>query len=194
MLQMRARLVLVILAALGVGLVWWLIPKDAPSTPPSAPSGAQDAPASPVRAQAHALAVLRQWDDQRAAAYAAGNLAALKSLYEPGSPAGRRDLTVLRTYRERGLRVEQMETQVLELRVLSATDDRLELVVTDRLSRAIAVGEAGSWRLPRDAASSQRVVFVRREGEWVVTRVTALDAQSRRADSSTSVTVGSRNS
>ncbi|WP_395691251.1 hypothetical protein [Nocardioides sp.] len=37
--------------------------------------------------------VLDAWDEQRAAAWSAGDVAGLRSLYTPGSAAGRADVT-----------------------------------------------------------------------------------------------------
>jgi len=145
---------------------------------------------APSRAQA--LAVLKAWDDDRAAAYETGDVAALARLYVPRSATGRRDVEVLRSYRLRGLRVEGMQTQILKLSVVSATGQRIELQVTDRLAAATAVGEFGRWRLPRDRATNERVVLVRYADSWRVARVKADSAgQAPSAEASTSATVGS---
>ncbi|MEI2810884.1 MAG: hypothetical protein V9F00_12020 [Nocardioides sp.] len=181
---LRVRLVLAIVAALAVGSIWWLVPRGAAGDPQPGPQPSQEA---------RALAILRAWDDARAAAYASGDLVALKALYIPGSAVGRRDQRVLRDYRARGLRVEGMQTQILELRILHTSEDRLELAVTDRLAGAVAVGESGRWRLPRDVASAQRVVLVRARGQWLVASVDVVESQSPSAVASTSATVGSEN-
>ncbi|WP_133241233.1 hypothetical protein [Nocardioides gansuensis] len=112
--------------------------------------------------------VLARWDARRSAAWAAGDIAALRRLYAPGSEAGRADARMLRSYAARGLRVEGLTTQVLSLRVASRTDTRLSLVVTDRVAGGEAVGAAGSTPLPVDRATTREVELRLVEGEWVV--------------------------
>ncbi len=84
-----------------------------------------------------ALGVLRAWDARRSQAFARGDEAALAGLYTPGSRTGAADRAVLRGYRERGLRVIGMRTQVLAATVLRETDRRLVLMVTDVLAAAL---------------------------------------------------------
>lgn len=118
-------------------------------------------------------AVLHDWDDRRAAAWSAGDVAGLRTLYVPGSAAGHADVAMLRAWRERGLRVEGMRMQLLDLDVRRASDARLDLVVTDRLTGAVAVGPGVRLPLPRDGFTARRVVLVEREGEWRVAEVRA---------------------
>jgi hypothetical protein len=127
------------------------------------------------------IGVLREWDRQRARAYAMGNEEALAALYVAGSRTGAADRTMLRAYRERGLRVTGMHTRVLEARVLEATGARICLVVTDVLLDAVAVadGREGGWALPRDGPSTRRVVLVR-DGGWRVAE--AYPATSRTSE------------
>lgn len=120
-----------------------------------------------------AAEVLHDWDDRRAEAWAAGDPSALRSLYLPDSEAGRADVAMLRDWRGRGLRVEGMRVQVLDLDVRRASAARLDLVVTDRLTGAVAVGPGVRLPLPRDEATVRRVVLVEREGEWRVAEVRA---------------------
>ena len=134
---------------------------------------------------ADAAAVLHAWDDRRAAAWAAGDPAALRALYVPGSTAGRSDVAMLQAWQRRGLRVEGLRMQLLDLDVRRAATDRLELVVTDRLTGAVAAGPGVRLALPRDHATTRRVVLVRRGGDWRV-------AQASPART-TSWTVRSRN-
>ncbi len=122
---------------------------------------------------AQPTAVLHDWDDRRAAAWSAGDVAGLRALYVPGSAAGRADVAMLRAWRERGLRVEGMRMQLLDLDVRRASDARLDLVVTDRLTGAVAVGPGVRRPLPRDGFTSRRVVLVERAGEWRVAEVRA---------------------
>lgn len=115
------------------------------------------------------LAVLRDWDRARAAAWEAGDLAALRDLYLPGSAAGRADVAMLRRWTARGLRVEGMAMQVLAVELRLRTDRRLVLVVTDRLVGAVAVGPGGRRAdLPRDGATRRRLEFRRSDGDWLL--------------------------
>jgi hypothetical protein len=120
-----------------------------------------------------ALRLLRSWDTQRAAAYAHGSAAALRRLYVAGSPAGVADVRLLTGYRARRLRVVDMRTQVLALRVLEAGPDRWRLAVTDRLARADA-RSAGSRKrvvLPWDQPTTRVLTLVRGRGAWRVLSV-----------------------
>ncbi|GAA4714964.1 hypothetical protein [Nocardioides conyzicola] len=139
-------------------------------------------------APADASAVLHGWDDQRAASWVAGDPAALRSLYAPGSPAGRADVAMLRQWQRRGLRVEGMRMQLLEVDVHRASARRLDLVVTDRLVGAVAVGPGVRRSLPRDGFTTRRVVLVRSGGEWRVAQV----VEGASAARTTSWTVRSR--
>jgi hypothetical protein len=141
-------------------------------------------PGSPVDASA----VLHGWDDRRAAAWAAGDPSALRSLYVPGSATGRADTAMLRRWHQRGLRVEGMRMQVLDIEVRRATVGRLDLVVTDRLTGAVAVGPGVRRSLPRDGVTTRRIVLARESGVWRV--VQASDGAS--AARTTSWTVRSR--
>lgn len=135
-----------------------------------------------------ALTVLRGWDVRRAAAWAAGDEAALAVLYTDGSAAGRRDLAMLGHYGARGLRVRGMRTQVLAGKVRSRTAGRIVLVVTDRLAHAVAVGRGTQVVLPRDLATRRTIVLRRVAGEWRVARVWAQASPAAR----TAVTSRSR--
>jgi hypothetical protein len=130
-------------------------------------------------------AVLHAWDDRRAAAWAAGEPGELRRLYTADSAAGRADVAMLRAWQHRGLRVEGLRMQLLDLEVRRASPDRLELVVTDRLSGAVAVGSGVRMQLPRDHATTRRIVLVRAGRQWRV-------AQASPART-TSWTVRSRN-
>lgn len=132
-----------------------------------------------------AVAALHAWDERRAEAWAAGDEAALRSLYAPGSGAGRADLRMLRAWERRGLRVAGMQMQVLRVEVRWASPSRLTMVVTDRLVGAVAVGPGVRRPLPRDRASTRRVVLVRGVGEWRVAqaspaRTTSWTVRSRK--------------
>ncbi len=118
--------------------------------------------------RARALTVVRAWDEQRAKAYADGDLAALGKLYLSGSVSGRSDRRLLREYADRGLRVQDMRTQILDLEIRDQGENSMLLRVTDRLSGATAVGPGVKVRLPRDLANTRDVEFRRVGPDWVV--------------------------
>lgn len=126
--------------------------------------------------------MLAAWDARRAAAWAESDPVALASLYVDGAGAGAADVRLLRDYLRRGLRVEGLTTQVLALRVVGRSADRLELVVTDRVVGAQAVGAGAPVALPVGRPSTRRVVLVRDDGSWVV--ATARDQESAAASTS----------
>ena len=131
-------------------------------------------------ARSRAAAVLAGWDERRSAAWAEGDVTALQELYADGAAAGAVDVRLLRDYLRRGLRVEGLTTQVLALRVAVRSPERLELVVTDRVVGAEAVGAGAPVALPVARPSTRRVVLVRDggrdEGRWVVTAVRVQDS------------------
>ncbi|TQK71573.1 hypothetical protein [Nocardioides sp. SLBN-35] len=126
------------------------------------------------------LAVLRDWDRSRARAWASGDVDALRALYVRGSPAGTRDVAMLRAWLRRGLRVEGMAMQVLTVELQRRTDRRLVLVVTDRLAGAMGVRPGSGERvaLPRDGPSTRRLVFVRSGDAWLLASAQAVVARS----------------
>jgi hypothetical protein len=141
-----------------------------PAAEAPGPGSADDPVPSPGRASV----VLRDWDRARAAAYAHGDVAALRRLYLGRSEAGRADARLLRRYLARGLRVEGMRTQLLELRVLAHGSHRMRLRVVERLVGAEAVHRRTGFRQPLPhAAAGERVVELRRtpDGAWRVVGV-----------------------
>lgn len=107
--------------------------------------------------------VLHAWDEDRAAAWAAGDVAELRSLYTHGSGAGRADAAMLRAWRDRGLRVERLEMQLLSVQVRKQAPDLLVLDVVDRL-----VSDA---YLPSDLPTRHLITLRVVEGEWRVASV-----------------------
>lgn len=134
------------------------------------------APAAPPAIEA--AAVLHAWDERRATAWADGDVTALRSLYVPGSATGRADVAMLRAWVARGLRVEGSSMQLLRVEVRRTDGSRLTLVVTDRLVGAVAVGPGVRRPLPRDRASTRRIVLVRRAGEWRVAQASPVRTTS----------------
>lgn len=132
-------------------------------TPASAPVPAGSA--GPARD------VLTEWDARRGAAWAAGDLRALRALYTPAAGAGRRDVAMLRAWTRRGLVVQDLRTQVLRLDARRERPGLLVLEVTDRVVGGVAVGRGVRLALPADRAS-RRVLVLRRRGEdWRVAAV-----------------------
>lgn len=111
-----------------------------------------------------ALAVLREWDARREAAWAAGDTTALAELYTAGSAAGAADLRMLRAWRARGLRVTGLRPRVLALEVVHRGPGRLVLGITERWGRAVAVGPGVRRVLPAEPATSRRVELRRGGG------------------------------
>ena len=185
----RLLLVVLVLTALGAlaagvagvveGRPSVVVTPERPTSPESRLPVTGNRAAKPGRATAAprrrvvALAVLRAWDVRRAAAWAAGDEAALAALYTDGSAAGRRDRAMLGRYGARGLRVRGMRMQVLAGKVRSRTAGRIVLVVTDRLAHAVAVRRGTRVVLPRDRATRRTIVLRRVAGEWRVAQVWA---------------------
>jgi hypothetical protein len=136
-------------------------------------SGPDHEPSSVTRA----AQVLRVWDHARAVAWARGDAASLRDLYTPGSRTGAHDVTELRRWRGRGLRVEGLRQQVAELRVVLREPRRLVVRVTDRTVDAVAVAAHRRTALPTSAWRTHRVRLLRRHGRWVVDRVVAQPAR-----------------
>jgi hypothetical protein len=126
-------------------------------------------PREPTPRDPTAREVLAGWDAQRAAAWAAGDVRRLRSLYVPGSVAGERDAAMLRRWTGRGLVVTGMRVQVLSLQVVTRTRDRLVVDVVDRVVGAETTGV----RLPRDQPTAHRLVFRFVAGQWVLAAVAA---------------------
>jgi hypothetical protein len=132
-----------------------------------------EAAEGPVPVGPPPVAVLRQWDAQRAEAWARGDQRQLAALYTPGSVAGRRDRAMLRAWTRRGLAVRDLRTQLLAVHELAHRRSTWRLQVTDRLVGGLAVGP-GVWRpLPRDGATTRTVRLRLVDGAWRVASVSA---------------------
>lgn len=140
-----------------------LAPASAPASGP--PSGA------PRSDLVSSLEVLHGWDDRRAAAWAEGDVAALRSLYAPGSRAGRADVRLLRAYVARGVVVRRLVTQVFAVEVVHRDATSVRLRVFDR----VAGGEVVRHGRVEPLGSSvpvRRTIQLRREwGSWQVVSV-----------------------
>lgn len=165
----RAFVAAVLVVALTLGVAGWLRLVEARRPHPR--SAGETALAPPVPAPQPALGVLHDWDRRRAAAWTRSDAAALRALYTRGSAAGARDVAMLRAWSRRGLAVRGLATQVLGVRVLGRDPSRWVLAVTDRVTRAVAVGSGVRRRLPADRPSTWRLVLRRTDGEWRVASV-----------------------
>lgn len=157
----------------GVAMVAGLLVSTSASAPLALPVSSPVAPGAALAdppAGSRAREVLRHWDAARARAWTTSDPVALARLYTPGSVAGRRDVAMLRAWRERGVRVTRLTTQVLRVRVVRAEERRLVVEVTDRVAEVRTVG-LGDTTLPQDRASTRRVFFARSDGRWLVAAV-----------------------
>lgn len=118
------------------------------------------------RPEVAAASVLHDWDSRRAAAWAAGDARGLRSLYVPGSEAGRADVRMLSEWRRAGRRVDDLEMQLRCVAVRRAAPARLDLVVVDRVVTS------------RDRPSTWRLVLVRSGGAWRMAQVSAVRTTS----------------
>src|SRR6478735_1464958 len=143
-----------LLTALVVGVAVALLPGDRRTPSP--------------RVEVAAAALLRAWDERRAEAWASGEPRRRRDLYATRSAAGRADRAMLRAWSARGLRVEDLEMQLVAVQVRVWTADRVVLVVSDRLARGVALGGGVRQPLPDDEVSTRVVALARVAGEWRV--------------------------
>lgn len=123
-----------------------------------------------TRPGATARAVVEQWDERRASAYAAGDIAAVRRLYPTGSALGEEDAGVLAAYAERGLTVHGLRFEVVDLVVEVNEPDRVVVVVTDRMARAEVRRGDGTpvARLPARDEAERRLVLERQGDGWAL--------------------------
>ncbi len=165
-----AAVTLCLAVAGGVTLMGGGSPVSRPATRPAT------AAAAPDRTALRALEVLEAWDRSRAAAYASGDVAALRRLYVRGAQAGEEDVRMLRAYVDRGLVVRDLELQRSEVEVLGSTERRLRLEVVEGLGGATVVAAGTEVALPRDRRERRVVTFVRGERRWQVASVVGVGA------------------
>jgi hypothetical protein len=152
--SMRALAVAPLLLALVLGLV---LPVPADAAQRAALLGALD--------------VLHGWDDRRAEAWAGADEVALRSLYVPGSAAGRADVAMLRAYERRGAVVRRLVTQVFAVRVLRRDPATVRLAVFDRVAGGEVVVDDVTEPLPSSAPAGRVITFRLWRGEWRVAAV-----------------------
>ncbi|WP_322938515.1 hypothetical protein [Nocardioides bizhenqiangii] len=188
-LAVAAVIVVAVVALVITGLLRSTPGEDRSSPDPAGPLP-RVAPTVTVTEAVASLAVLRDWDRARSAAWARGDVPALRRIYLPGSRAGARDVGMLNRWVQRGLRVRRMTMQVLSVELRVRTERRIVLDVTDRLADAIAVPVRGGQRqlLPRDGLTTRRLAFRLTGTGWV------LAAVYERPLASTALTSGSANS
>ena len=156
------------LVALGLAVTAGQAPVAAPRESSGPTPTAAATPGPPMAA----IAALTRWDAGRARAWASADPAALASLYAAGSVAGRRDVRMLQgRWRDRGLRVERMRTQLISVEVEDREAGRWDLLVTDRLVGGVAVGRGLRADLPVDRPSRRRVTLLLDGGRWQVASV-----------------------
>lgn len=147
---------------------------------PSAAVG-RDLPPAASAAQPQlrgAVAVLREWDERRAAAWRRADPTALRALYVEGSSAARADVEQLARWQRSGWQVERLHTQVLGVRLLRAEEGRVVLRVRDRVSGGELVRGGVRRVLPSSAPVTRRLTLVRpRDGSWVVARSRLVSAR-----------------
>lgn len=164
MSRSRPAAAIAVLAVLGVALVAILVAHRPPAATKAVPV--------PTSAATDALRVLHEWDSRRAEAFAVGSADRLRRLYVAGSAAGAADLALLQRYRDRGLRVAGMRTQLLSVTVTERRPARWAMRVTDRLEGAVAVHGRQRIQLPRDTSSTHLITMQRApDGRWQVAAV-----------------------
>ena len=148
-----------LVAMVGTYVVWSSLPDD---TGPVAEGDLKSLPAAEV---------LGEWDQRRSAAWEKGDVRALAALYTTGSGAGDSDIAMLQEYVDRGLVVEGLTTQLLEVEQVRRSPDTLVVRLTDRVQSGTVVGEDVRQALPRDLPTTRTVELRLVERGWVVARV-----------------------
>jgi hypothetical protein len=159
---------LMVLLAAGLAIAL-AVPSTGGSPRPAAPATALPAVTTPAPDWP---AVVRELMRRRGEAYARSRPAALARVHRAGSPALAADRALLRSWRARGLHVDDAVVRVGAVRRLDRSPGRVELRVVHRLGTAVAVGPHGDRRaLPRDRPQAHRVVLVRTGAGWRIAAV-----------------------
>jgi hypothetical protein len=123
--------------------------------------------------------VLGGLDAVRREAFVTGDAARLRDVYVDRR-AARADVSVLRSYRERRLRLEGMTLLRQSCRVVSRSTGRVVLDVVDRLGPTRVRSERGVIReLPRDRPTRRIVALSRADRAWRVAAVSAGPPRAR---------------
>jgi len=110
-------------------------------------------------------------DVARAQALADVNVRDLQQVYASDRAASH-DRRVLERYAARGYRIVGAGMIRESCRVVSRSDERVELQVFERLAPSWVVNDAGETRrLPRDGATSRRVSLIQVDGHWRIASV-----------------------
>ena len=133
--------------------------------------GATPVATVPISPDADALTVLRRWDVRRAAAWSAGDPAALARLFVHRSRTGAREVGELRRWVRRGLRVVGLHQQVTAARVTDHDPGRIVVVVTERTVDGVAVGARRRTAVPASAWATHRVSLRLSQDGWRVAEV-----------------------
>lgn len=117
------------------------------------------------------LEVLHKWDQERQDAYVAADASKLTDLYADGSSAAKADVAVLEAYRERGLRVRQIQQQFFSAKVLGADPTHIRIRTVERFAGGLAMGEGRCQRI-RPTFPQVRVISMVHDGtRWRVESV-----------------------
>jgi hypothetical protein len=103
--------------------------------------------------------------DRRAAAFAAGAVADLDTVYAPGSPLLAADQSYVRELAAAGEVVRGFAPEVVRVEAVAVGEDRVELDLVDRWPDYEVVGGAVRTE-PGRAESAVRMVLVRRDDGW----------------------------
>ena len=125
------------------------------------------------------LAVLRAWDARRARAWSRSDEDGLRALYVPGSAARRADVRLLRDYRDRGLVVRRLVTQVFAVAVRHRGPEVLRLRVFDRVAGGEVVRRGRTEPLGSTRPVTREVVFRRVDATWRVAEVSGSERAPR---------------
>lgn len=118
--------------------------------------------------------VLGGLDVARAQALADVNVRDLQRVYASDRAASH-DRRVLERYAARGYRIVGAGMIRESCLVVSRSDERVELQVSERMAPSWVVSEAGdARRLPHDGATSRRVSLTRVDGRWRIASVRML--------------------
>jgi hypothetical protein len=126
-----------------------------------------------ARADDPACLVLGGLDAVRSQAFVSGDEARLRDVYVDRR-AARADVEVMRSYRERDLRLEGMLLVREACRTTERSARRIELDLVDRLGRTWVRSDTGDRReLPRDRPTRHTVVLERTVDVWRIAAVRA---------------------